>query len=190
MFKLPSQQRFWYHSSTTLLTQKTQAGRSFTRAGPILFRIIRDRYPFQEGGLIRVILRVLGERKTVFYGLVFNLFAFTALGLVESGTVAMILTPLTALLLAKAVADADLPPGVFNLLIGAGSTVGAEMCTNPMVDKVALTGSTETGRAVMKMAADTVKKVTLELGGKSPSIVLDDADLEIAVVPKALNIVG
>ncbi|HOI09041.1 MAG TPA: aldehyde dehydrogenase family protein [Myxococcota bacterium] len=90
-------------------------------------------------------------------------------------------TPLTALLLAKAVADADLPPGVFNLLIGAGSTVGAEMCTNPMVDKVALTGSTETGRAVMKMAADTVKKVTLELGGKSPSIVLDDADLEIAV---------
>jgi aldehyde dehydrogenase (NAD+) len=90
-------------------------------------------------------------------------------------------TPLTALMLAKAIADADLPPGVFNLLIGSGSTVGAEMCSNPMVDKVALTGSTETGRAVMKMAADTVKKVTLELGGKSPTIVLDDADLDIAV---------
>jgi aldehyde dehydrogenase (NAD+) len=90
-------------------------------------------------------------------------------------------TPLTALMLAKCIADADLPPGVFNLVIGSGPVVGTELCTNPMVDKVALTGSTETGKAVMKMAADTVKKVTLELGGKSPSIVLDDCDMDIAV---------
>jgi aldehyde dehydrogenase (NAD+) len=90
-------------------------------------------------------------------------------------------TPLTALELAKAIAEADVPPGVFNLLIGPGSTVGTELCTSPLVDKVALTGSTETGRHVMKLAADTVKKVTLELGGKSPTLILDDADLDIAV---------
>ncbi len=90
-------------------------------------------------------------------------------------------TPLTALELAKAIAEADLPPGVFNIITGSGSVVGPELCTNPMVDKVALTGSTETGKNVMRMAADTVKKVTLELGGKSPTIVLEDADLDLAV---------
>jgi aldehyde dehydrogenase (NAD+) len=90
-------------------------------------------------------------------------------------------TPLTALELAKAIAEADLPPGVFNIITGAGSVVGPELCTNPMVDKVALTGSTETGKNVMRMAADTVKKVTLELGGKSPTIVMEDADLDLAV---------
>ena len=90
-------------------------------------------------------------------------------------------TPLTALVLAQCIAEADLPPGVFNLLIGSGSVVGTELCTHPMVDKVALTGSTETGKQVMRMAAETVKKVTLELGGKSPSLVLDDCDMDLAV---------
>jgi len=90
-------------------------------------------------------------------------------------------TPLTALELSRAIAEADLPPGVFNIITGSGSVVGPELCTNPMVDKVALTGSTETGKNVMRMAADTVKKVTLELGGKSPTIVLEDADLDLAV---------
>ena len=59
--------------------------------------------------------------------------------------------------------------------------VGEELCTNPLVDKVAFTGSTETGKRVMSLAAETVKKVTLELGGKSPTIICDDADLDIAV---------
>jgi acyl-CoA reductase-like NAD-dependent aldehyde dehydrogenase len=90
-------------------------------------------------------------------------------------------TPLSALELAKIIAECDLPPGVFNILTGPGSVIGEELCTNPMVDKVALTGSTETGRHVMKMAADTIKKVTLELGGKSPTIILEDADLDVAV---------
>lgn len=90
-------------------------------------------------------------------------------------------TPLSALEMAKVIAEADLPPGVFNLLTGSGGVIGPELCTNPMVDKVALTGSTETGRQVMRMAADTVKKVTLELGGKSPTLVLEDADLDLAV---------
>jgi aldehyde dehydrogenase (NAD+) len=90
-------------------------------------------------------------------------------------------TPLTALELARTAAKCGLPPGVLNVVIGPGSVVGEELCTNPMVDKVALTGSTETGRRVMRLASDTVKKVTLELGGKSPTIICDDADLAIAV---------
>jgi acyl-CoA reductase-like NAD-dependent aldehyde dehydrogenase len=90
-------------------------------------------------------------------------------------------TPLTALELAKAAAECGLPPGVLNVVIGSGPEVGEELCANPMVDKVAFTGSTETGRRVMKLAADTVKKVTLELGGKSPTIICDDADLSVAV---------
>jgi acyl-CoA reductase-like NAD-dependent aldehyde dehydrogenase len=90
-------------------------------------------------------------------------------------------TPLTALELARTAAECGLPPGVLNVVIGPGAVVGEELCTNPMVDKVALTGSTETGRRVMKLASDTVKKVTLELGGKSPTIICDDADLAVAV---------
>jgi acyl-CoA reductase-like NAD-dependent aldehyde dehydrogenase len=90
-------------------------------------------------------------------------------------------TPLTALELAETSLECGLPPGVLNVVIGSGSVVGEELCTNPMVDKVALTGSTETGRRVMRLASDTVKKVTLELGGKSPTIICDDADLAVAV---------
>ncbi len=90
-------------------------------------------------------------------------------------------TPLSALELAKIFGECDIPAGVFNLITGPGSVIGEELCTNPKVDKVALTGSTETGRQVMKLAADTIKKVTLELGGKSPTIILEDADLTLAV---------
>ena len=90
-------------------------------------------------------------------------------------------TPLTALEIAKTAAECDLPPGVLNVLVGSGTVVGEELCTNPMVDKIAFTGSTETGRRVMHLAADTVKKVTLELGGKSPTIICVDADLSVAV---------
>jgi aldehyde dehydrogenase (NAD+) len=70
---------------------------------------------------------------------------------------------------------------VLNLVTGPGEVVGPELCTNPQVDKVAFTGSTEVGRQVMRQASSTIKKVTLELGGKSPNLILDDADLEIAV---------
>ncbi|MBM4395543.1 MAG: aldehyde dehydrogenase family protein, partial [Deltaproteobacteria bacterium] len=68
-------------------------------------------------------------------------------------------TPLTAPALAECAAEADLPPGVFNVLTGSGSVVGTELATSPLVDKVALTGSTATGRHVMRLAADTVTKV-------------------------------
>lgn len=90
-------------------------------------------------------------------------------------------TPLTALELAKIMAQCDIPPGVFNVLTGPGAELGNELCTNPMVDKIGLTGSTQTGRQIMRLASDTVKKVTLELGGKSPTIILEDADLDVAV---------
>jgi acyl-CoA reductase-like NAD-dependent aldehyde dehydrogenase len=91
-------------------------------------------------------------------------------------------TPYSALKLVEIIHDSGLlPPGVLNLLTGPGQVVGPELCTNPMVDKIAFTGSTEVGREIMQQAASTIKKVTLELGGKSPNIILDDADMDIAI---------
>jgi acyl-CoA reductase-like NAD-dependent aldehyde dehydrogenase len=91
-------------------------------------------------------------------------------------------TPLSALRLVEIIHDTGLlPPGVLNLVTGPGQVVGPELCTNPLVDKIAFTGSTEVGREVMRRAAGTIKRLTLELGGKSPNIVLDDAELDIAV---------
>jgi aldehyde dehydrogenase (NAD+) len=90
-------------------------------------------------------------------------------------------TPLGSLKLAELAIEAGIPPGVFNVVTGPGSTVGEALVTHKEVDKVAFTGSTEVGRSIMKQASDTVKKVTLELGGKAPAIVLPDADLEVAI---------
>jgi aldehyde dehydrogenase (NAD+) len=91
-------------------------------------------------------------------------------------------TPLSALKMVEIIHESGLlPPGVLNLLTGPGQVVGPELCTNPRVDKIAFTGSTAVGRTIMQGAASTIKKVTLELGGKSPNLILDDADLEIAV---------
>ena len=89
-------------------------------------------------------------------------------------------TPLTALRLAELALDAGIPEGVVQVVVGKGSTVGAHLVGHPGVAKVAFTGSTEVGREVMARAAATVKRVTLELGGKSASIVFDDADIERA----------
>ncbi|PEL13492.1 aldehyde dehydrogenase [Bacillus sp. AFS017336] len=90
-------------------------------------------------------------------------------------------TPLSALKLAELATEAGIPTGVFNVVAGPGATVGEVLATHPHVDKVAFTGSTEVGRRIMELASGTVKRVTLELGGKSPSIVLPDADLDIAI---------
>jgi acyl-CoA reductase-like NAD-dependent aldehyde dehydrogenase len=89
-------------------------------------------------------------------------------------------TPLTALLLADVASEVGLPPGVLNVVPGGGSTAGEALVSHPGVDKIAFTGSTEVGVRVAKVAADTVKRVSLELGGKSPNIVFADADLPIA----------
>src|SRR5213083_2007224 len=90
-------------------------------------------------------------------------------------------TPCSALELAKIIDQTDLPKGVVNVVHGSGAECGEELCTSPLVDKVALTGSTEVGRRVQQLASGTIKKVTLELGGKSANIMLDDADLEMAI---------
>lgn len=89
-------------------------------------------------------------------------------------------TSVTALEFAKLIDQTDLPKGVVNIVTG-DADVGEEMVTNSMVDKVAFTGSTEIGRRVMQLASVSLKKVTLELGGKSANIVLDDADMNLAV---------
>src|SRR3954451_17613131 len=89
-------------------------------------------------------------------------------------------TSLSAIEMVKACAEADIPAGVVNLITGPGGSAGEEMAQHPLVDKVAFTGSTEVGRLIMQLASGTVKKVTLELGGKSANIVLDDADLDLA----------
>ena len=90
-------------------------------------------------------------------------------------------TPLTALLFAELVQQAGFPAGAFNVVAGGGSTAGAALVRHAAVDKISFTGSTEVGRQIMKMAADTNKRITLELGGKSPNIVFADADVKAAV---------
>jgi aldehyde dehydrogenase (NAD+) len=90
-------------------------------------------------------------------------------------------TPLTALLFAELILEAGFPPGAFNVLAGGGSTAGAALVRHPDVDKISFTGSTEVGRQIMKMAAETNKRITLELGGKSPNVIFADADLKAAV---------
>jgi aldehyde dehydrogenase (NAD+) len=90
-------------------------------------------------------------------------------------------TPLNAFVLAEVVNEAGVPPGVFNLVTGFGPTVGEALAEHPDIDKVSFTGSTRAGRRVGELAARSVKSVTLELGGKSANVILDDADLATAV---------
>jgi betaine-aldehyde dehydrogenase len=90
------------------------------------------------------------------------------------------LTPLSALRLAELALEAGIPEGVVNVLVGKGSVVGARLVEHPDVAKIGFTGSTEVGRGVMQGAAGTIKRVTLELGGKSANVVFEDADLERA----------
>ncbi len=90
-------------------------------------------------------------------------------------------TPLTSLRLARVLQDAGVPNGVLNVVTGPGGEVGDELCRHPHVDQVALTGDSATGRAVMQAASPTVKRLQLELGGKAPFVVFEDADLAAAV---------
>ena len=90
------------------------------------------------------------------------------------------LTPLTSLRLAELALEAGIPEGVFNVVAGKGSVVGQRLLEHPDVAKIAFTGSTEVGRRVMETAAGTIKRVTLELGGKSANVIFEDADLELA----------
>jgi betaine-aldehyde dehydrogenase len=91
------------------------------------------------------------------------------------------LTPTTSLILGEILKEAGVPDGVVNIVIGPGAVVGAEIVSNSGVDKVALTGSVNTGRSVINGSAGDIKKISLELGGKSPNIVFADADLDAAL---------
>ena len=95
-------------------------------------------------------------------------------------------TPLSALYLADLIQQAGFPEGVVNIVPGFGETAGQPLVDHPLVDKIAFTGSTEVGKLIMANASKTLKRVTLELGGKSPNIILPDADLSKAI-PGALN---
>ena len=90
-------------------------------------------------------------------------------------------TPLTALAMAEIMLEAGFPPGAFNVIPGSGSTTGRTLVQHPQVDKIAFTGSTEVGKQIMRDGVDTLKRVSLELGGKSPNIIFADADLKSAV---------
>ncbi len=91
------------------------------------------------------------------------------------------LTPLSSLILAEIIAETDLPAGVVNIVTGFGAEAGEALTVHPLVDKIAFTGGTHTGRRVMARAAQTLKRVTLECGGKSANVILDDADAEMAI---------
>lgn len=95
-------------------------------------------------------------------------------------------TPLSAIRLGELIQEAGMPPGVVNIVNGFGETAGAALAAHDDVDKVAFTGSTEVGRIIVRAAAGNLKKVTLELGGKSPNVILKDADLASAI-PGAAN---
>ncbi|KAI4627595.1 uncharacterized protein J4E87_004159 [Alternaria ethzedia] len=99
-------------------------------------------------------------------------------------------TPLGALFLATLIKEAGFPPGVVNIVNGYGKSAGSRLSEHPNVDKIAFTGSTITGRAIMKAAATNLKNITLETGGKSPLLVFDDCDLEQAVKWSHMGIMG
>jgi acyl-CoA reductase-like NAD-dependent aldehyde dehydrogenase len=100
------------------------------------------------------------------------------------------LTPLTALAFEELAAEAGIPPGVVNVLAGPGRVVGRRLVEHPQVAKIAFTGSTEVGRGIMGGAAGTIKRVTLELGGKSANVVFADADLQAAAAAAPMAVFG
>lgn len=99
-------------------------------------------------------------------------------------------TPLSALYLATLIKEAGFPPGVVNVVPGYGKTAGSVLAGHQGVDKIAFTGSTATGRNIMKSAAINMKNITLETGGKSPLVVFEDADLDQAVKWSHVGIMG
>ncbi|HXH41925.1 MAG TPA: aldehyde dehydrogenase family protein, partial [Thermoanaerobaculia bacterium] len=99
-------------------------------------------------------------------------------------------TPLTAIRLAELALEAGLPEGVFTVLTGPGSIVGEAILTHPLVRKVAFTGSTEVGRRVMELASRDIKRVSLELGGKSANLIFDDCDFDRAVASAVSSSLG
>jgi aldehyde dehydrogenase (NAD+) len=122
-----------------------------------------------------------------------NAFVWKLAPVLASGCVSVVkpseVASLAVLRIGELIEELDLPPGVVNILTGDGRT-GSAIVAHPGVDKVAFTGSTTTGQAIMRSAADTMKRLTLELGGKSPHIIFADADLEAAAAMAAMAVFG
>jgi acyl-CoA reductase-like NAD-dependent aldehyde dehydrogenase len=99
-------------------------------------------------------------------------------------------TPMSAVVVAELALEAGIPPGVYNVVQGVGETAGAALVAHPDVPAISFTGSVDTGRAIQRSAADRVKRVSLELGGKSPSIIFPDADLDAAAAAVMMGVWG
>lgn len=97
-------------------------------------------------------------------------------------------TPLTALKIAEICASAGIPEGVVNVVAGPGAVVGEALASHPLVRKISFTGETKTGARITQLASDTIKRVSLELGGKSPNIVFDDADLDVCIEKSVFSV--
>jgi acyl-CoA reductase-like NAD-dependent aldehyde dehydrogenase len=143
---------------------------------------ITDAPTFGQSEVRRVAMGVCGAYVPFNFPLFMSIWKFGQAAAMGNTVVlkASPLTPLGTNELAAACEEADIPPGVVNVVHG-DVEVGERLARHPAVDRISFTGSTAVGRRIMEMAAGTVKRVTLELGGKSPSVVLDDADLELAV---------
>jgi len=100
------------------------------------------------------------------------------------------LTPLSALLLADILMEAGLPPGVISVLPGPGSAIGNTLVTHPLVSKVSFTGSTEVGSQIIRLCAENITRVSLELGGKAANVVFSDADLERCIEASGFDVFG
>ena len=156
--------------------------RSFTTVADLI-----ETFPFEEqignGLVVREPIGVVGAITPWNYPL--NQIAAKVAPALAAGCTVVLkpseVTPLCAYIIAEILDDVGLPPGVFNMVSGVGPVVGEAIAAHPDVDMVSFTGSTRAGKRVTELAAQTVKRVTLELGGKSPNIILDDADLEKAV---------
>jgi aldehyde dehydrogenase (NAD+) len=182
-------------SFATALTTEMGAPISYARTAHVPFaaehlRVARDNlasYPFRvQRGTTAVVREPIGVCAliTPWNWPIYQITAKVGPALAAGCTVVLKpseLSPLSALLFAEVIADAGVPPGVFNLVMGTGPQLGTVLASHPQVDMVSITGSTRAGVLVAQAAAPTVKRVAQELGGKSPNVLLPDADLPRAV---------
>jgi acyl-CoA reductase-like NAD-dependent aldehyde dehydrogenase len=193
-------ERIRERSAEIALLETLDTGKTLFDSGKIEIPMAASIFEFYAGAAGKVGGRTLGNRSDAFLftvkepvGVVAAITPWNFPFLLASWKVAAALaagcsvilkpasqTPLTALEMGRVGLECGLPPGVLQVLPGGGSTVGMALVRHPGVDKVAFTGSTAVGREILRESAGTVKRVTLELGGKSPNVVFADADLEAA----------
>lgn len=170
----------------------SQARATFTASMFLLIKETMEGYPFvRTVGKSRVVMEPLGVVGIITPWNSNAFFIANKLGTaIAAGCTAVIkpseMSASQTQVLLEALHEAGLPPGVFNVVNGRGDVAGAALSQHPDVAKITFTGSTAVGKGIARVAAETLKRVTLELGGKSANVILDDADLEIAI-PMALQ---